>query len=183
MRGLLISFELHSVGSVATDLHPQPVDMIPVLRRQDLGHLGSGHRLAPHADRFGDDLDAGMLGEDFFRRLGAQRVHRSAGHAGDDDDVALAAELVDQPFGGLALKLAVEALEGKTVPKTTILPLPLVTNDTIKLCQEGTWQEMKAGCNAFKPAIVTNPGWFASIFSDQTPEIGLDAALVGQPEH
>src|ERR1700749_4304566 len=40
--------------------------------------------------------------------------------------------------GGLALKLAVEALEGKTVPKTTILPLPLVTNDTIKLCQEGT---------------------------------------------
>src|SRR5689334_3377862 len=39
--------------------------------------------------------------------------------------------------GGLALKLAVEALEGKTVPKTTILPLPLVTNDTIKLCQEG----------------------------------------------
>ena len=84
--------------------------------------------------------------------------------------------------GGLALKLAVEALEGKTVPKTTILPLPLVTNNTIKLCQEGTWQEMKAGCNAFKPSIVPNPGWFASIFSEQTPEIGLSAALVGQPE-
>src|SRR5262249_58922374 len=83
--------------------------------------------------------------------------------------------------GGLALKLAVEALEGKTVPKTTILPLPLVTNDTIKLCQEGTWPEMKAGCNAFKPSIVPNPGWFASIFSEQTPEIGLSAALVGQP--
>ena len=85
--------------------------------------------------------------------------------------------------GGLALKLAVEALEGKNVPKTTILPLPLVTNDTIKLCQEGTWQEMKAGCNAFKPSIVPNPGWFASIFSEQTPEIGLSAALVGQPEN
>src|SRR5580692_12265392 len=84
--------------------------------------------------------------------------------------------------GGLALKLAVEALEGKSVAKTTILPLPLVTNDTIKLCQEGTWQEMKAGCNAFKPSIVPNPGWFASIFSEQTPEIGLSAALVGQPE-
>jgi ribose transport system substrate-binding protein len=84
--------------------------------------------------------------------------------------------------GGLALKLAVEALEGKNVAKTTILPLPLVTNDTIKLCQEGTWQEMKAGCNAFKPSIVPNPGWFASIFSEQTPEIGLSAALVGQPE-
>ena len=85
--------------------------------------------------------------------------------------------------GGLALKLAVEKLEGKEVPKLTKLPLPVVTNDTIKLCQEGTWEEMKAGCNAFSPTIVTNPGWFASIFSERTPEIGLSAALVGQPEN
>ncbi|TPN48168.1 MULTISPECIES: sugar ABC transporter substrate-binding protein [unclassified Mesorhizobium] len=85
--------------------------------------------------------------------------------------------------GALALKLAVEAIEGKDVPKTTILPLPVVTNETIKLCNEGTWAEMKAGCNVFKPSLVSNPGWFASIFSDQTPEIGLNAALVGQPEN
>ncbi len=85
--------------------------------------------------------------------------------------------------GALALKLAVDAIEGKDVPKKTVLPLPLVTNETIKLCQEGTWQEMKEGCNAFKPAIVSNPGWFASIFSEKTPEIGLNAALVGQPEN
>ena len=26
------------------------------------------------------------------------------------------------------------------------------------------------------------PGWFASIYSPETPEIGLQAALVGQPE-
>jgi len=84
--------------------------------------------------------------------------------------------------GALALKLAVDALDGKDVPKLTILPLPVVTSETIKLCDEGTWEEMKAGCNAFKPALVSNPGWFASIFSDQTPEVGLDAALVGQPE-
>ncbi|MBB5222775.1 ribose transport system substrate-binding protein [Amaricoccus macauensis] len=84
--------------------------------------------------------------------------------------------------GGLALKLAVEVLEGKEVPKTTILPLPVVTNDTVKLCQEGTWEEMKAGCNVFQPSLVSNPGWFASIFSAATPEIGLNAALVGQPE-
>ena len=51
--------------------------------------------------------------------------------------------------GALALKLAVQALEGKDVPKRVTLPLPLVTNDTIKLCQEGSWAEMKAGCNAF----------------------------------
>lgn len=84
--------------------------------------------------------------------------------------------------GGLALKLAVEALEGKEVPKLTILPLPIVTNDTIQLCEEGTWDEMKNGCNAFLPSLVPNPGWFASIFSEQTPEIGFNAALVGQPE-
>lgn len=84
--------------------------------------------------------------------------------------------------GGLALKLAVQALEGKEVPKLTILPLPLVTSETIQLCNEGTWEEMKNGCNAFSPSLVPNPGWFASIFSDQTPEIGFNAALVGQPE-
>ena len=42
------------------------------------------------------------------------------------------------------------------VPKRVTLPLPLVTNDTIKLCQEGSWAEMKAGCNAFKPSVVQN---------------------------
>lgn len=84
--------------------------------------------------------------------------------------------------GALALKLAVDVLDGKDVPKLTILPLPLVTNETVKLCEEGTWDEMKAGCNAFKPSLVSNPGWFASIFSEATPEVGFNAALVGQPE-
>jgi ribose transport system substrate-binding protein len=85
--------------------------------------------------------------------------------------------------GGYALKLAVQKLEGKEIPKRVTLPLPVVTNETIKLCEEGTWEEMAAGCNAFQPAIVTNPGWFASIYSAETPEIGLQAALVGQPEY
>jgi ribose transport system substrate-binding protein len=84
--------------------------------------------------------------------------------------------------GALALKLAVQKLDGKEIPKLTILPLPIVTNDTIKLCKEGTWAEMKAGCNAFQPSLVPNPGWFASIYSEQTPEVGLQGALVGQPE-
>ncbi len=84
--------------------------------------------------------------------------------------------------GGLALKLAVAKLEGKDIPHQTILPLPLVTNETIKLCQEGAWAEMKAGCNVFKPEIIPNPGWFASIFSNETPELGLQAALAGTPE-
>lgn len=84
--------------------------------------------------------------------------------------------------GALALKLAVSMLEGAEVSKLTTLPLPLVTSDTVKLCDTGSWDEMRDGCNAFLPSIVSNPGWFASIFSAETPEIGLNAALVGQPE-
>jgi ribose transport system substrate-binding protein len=84
--------------------------------------------------------------------------------------------------GALALKLAVKKLEGGDVPQEVVLPLPIVTSDTVKYCKEGTWQEMKYGCNAFPPSLVPNPGWFASIFSEETPEVGLAAALVGQPE-
>ena len=60
--------------------------------------------------------------------------------------------------GGYALKLAVEKLGGKDIPKLITLPLPIVTNDTVKYCKEGTWAEMKDGCNAFPPALVPNPG-------------------------
>jgi ribose transport system substrate-binding protein len=84
--------------------------------------------------------------------------------------------------GALALKLAVELIEGKSVPQHTTLPLPLVTNDTIKLCNNGDWTELKNGCNVFQPALVSNPGWFASIYSAELPGIGLQAALVGQPD-
>jgi ribose transport system substrate-binding protein len=84
--------------------------------------------------------------------------------------------------GALALKLAVDLIEGKDVPHHTTLPLPLVTNETIKLCDNGDWTELKNGCNVFQPALVSNPGWFASIYSDQLPGLGLQAALVGQPD-
>lgn len=84
--------------------------------------------------------------------------------------------------GGLALKLAVDKLEGKDVPKLKLLSPNPVTNETVKLCETGSWQEMKAGCNTFSPTIVTNPGWFASIFTPDLPDVGLQAALVGQPE-
>ncbi len=84
--------------------------------------------------------------------------------------------------GALALKIAVRKLEGGEIPQRVTLPLPVVTNETVRLCKEGTWKEMADGCNAFMPSVVTNPGWFASIFSKETPEIGLQAALASQPE-
>src|SRR5581483_11518791 len=78
--------------------------------------------------------------------------------------------------GALALKLAVQKLEGKDIPKLTTLPLPIVTNETVKLCKEGSWKEMYEGCNTFVPALVSNPGWFGSIYSADTPEVAFQAA-------
>lgn len=84
--------------------------------------------------------------------------------------------------GALALKLAVGKLEGKTLAHDIVLPLPLAKNDTVKMCKTGSWEDMKGGCNVFQPAIISNPGWFAAIFSTETPEVGLQAALHGTPE-
>ena len=83
--------------------------------------------------------------------------------------------------GALALKLAVQALEGKDVPKRVTLPLPLVTNDTIKLCQEGSWAEMKAGCNAFA-VRGAEPGLVRVDLFGRHAGGRLNAALSAQPE-
>lgn len=85
--------------------------------------------------------------------------------------------------GAMALKMAVDKLDGKQVAKLKLLSPTPVTNETVKLCDTGSWKELKAGCNTFSPAIITNPGWFASIFSPDLPQLGLPAALVGQPEN
>lgn len=84
--------------------------------------------------------------------------------------------------GAYALRLVMDKLDGKEVPLNTVLPLPIVTNDTVKLCKTGAWREMAEGCNVFQPAMVSNPGWFASIYSEKTPEVGLKAALMAEPE-
>ena len=85
--------------------------------------------------------------------------------------------------GGLALKLAVQKLEGKDVPKLTTLPLPLVTNDTIKLCagghlggDEGRLQRVPA-VDRLQPGLVR-----LDLLASRRPRSGFQAALVGQPE-
>lgn len=84
--------------------------------------------------------------------------------------------------GALALKLAVEALDGKDIPSSVILPLPKITNDNVKLCENGSWKDMHSGCNVFMPAVVKNPGWFSSIYSEKTEGLGLNAALNSEPD-
>jgi len=65
--------------------------------------------------------------------------------------------------GAYALKIAMDVLEGKTVEKTVLLSPGPVTNETVK-------------------EIIPNPGWYASIFSKDLPQVGLNAALTGTPE-
>ena len=84
--------------------------------------------------------------------------------------------------GALAIKLAIEQLEGKKVPLKTVIPTVALTNADMKVCETGSWAEMKAGCNVFKPSVIPNPDWTAGIFSELTPEVGLNAALSGKPE-
>lgn len=84
--------------------------------------------------------------------------------------------------GAMALKLVVDALDGKEVPKKTLLSPGAITSEQIKMCETGSWDEMKAGCNAFSPELVPNPGWYASIFSEDLPQVGFNAALTGTPE-
>lgn len=83
--------------------------------------------------------------------------------------------------GALALKLALDVLGGKDVPKTTLMPLEAVTSQNAKLCETGSFEELSAGCNVFNPGLVPS-GWFANIANTLTPEVGFQAALVGQPE-
>jgi ribose transport system substrate-binding protein len=85
--------------------------------------------------------------------------------------------------GGLQLKHALAMLEsGKKFPHNLTAPLPIVTNENVKLCKAGSWKEMADGCNVFQPSLIANPAWFSSIYSPDTPEIGVNAALKGDPE-
>ncbi len=85
--------------------------------------------------------------------------------------------------GAKALRMAVDKLDGKKVEKLVLLSPGAVTNDTVKMCETGSYAELKAGCNVFPPALVPNPGWFASVYLADLPEVGFQAALVGQPEN
>jgi ribose transport system substrate-binding protein len=83
--------------------------------------------------------------------------------------------------GALALKMAVAKLDGKDFPAHVTLKLPLVETSQSKLCTTGSIAELKAGCTAFTPDKVP-PGWFADIYSQETSEVGFNAALTGKPD-
>jgi ribose transport system substrate-binding protein len=88
-------------------------------------------------------------------------------------------------FGAAAaFKLAMDKLmNGVEPPRTTIVSHSPTYNDTVKLCVDGTAEEVHAGCNAINPELMPNPLFYADVFApDLLPELGLNAALLGQPE-
>jgi ribose transport system substrate-binding protein len=84
--------------------------------------------------------------------------------------------------GAYALKLAIDVLEGKDVPHNIVIKPNDVTKKNVKMCKTGSWDEMKAGCNVFPISLVSNPGWYPAIFNENTPEVGLTAAMTGKPD-
>ena len=135
--------------------------------------LAAGEKLTPYGTDGANGTRVAMLPKDSIP--GAVMPYAPIG--------APAISLDSPPISGaLALKLALKVLHGdKKVPKDTVIPMEIVTSENIKLCKEGTWAEMKAGCNVFDPKVMT-AGQFAIIYSPETPEIGLNAALHGIPE-
>ena len=81
-----------------------------------------------------------------------------------------------------ALKMAVEKLDGKDVPKLTTLPLPIVTNDTVKLVREGHVGGDESRLQHVPAVPRHQPRLVCLGLLAEMPEIGLQAALVGQPE-
>ena len=60
--------------------------------------------------------------------------------------------------GALALKLAVDKLDGADIPQHTTLPLPLVTNETVELCETGSWEEQEGGLQRLPAKSCVEPG-------------------------
>jgi ribose transport system substrate-binding protein len=78
--------------------------------------------------------------------------------------------------GALALKLAVDILDGKSVPKLTLIPLSsfTVTSENVKL-GDGSLESLRNGANCF-PSDIYPDSYNTDIYHPDV-DLGLDAAL------
>ena len=84
--------------------------------------------------------------------------------------------------GAMALKLAVDALQGKEVPKSTVLSDSGQSSDKAKLCVDGSAAELAAGCTAISTALLPDPYWDVDFYNPELPMLGLNAAVLAQPD-
>ena len=57
-----------------------------------------------------------------------------------------------------------------------------VTRETVKLCKTGTAKEFAEGCNTIPPGTVP-PDYAIDFWSPNTPELGFNSALLGEPDY
>lgn len=81
-----------------------------------------------------------------------------------------------------ALKLALKAHAGETVDKINVIPMPLVANEDMVLCDKADLAELKAKdwtCNAV-PLDVAAANFFVDVWSKEIPELDLHSAQTGE---
>lgn len=81
-----------------------------------------------------------------------------------------------------ALKLALKVHAGEDVPKITEIPMPLVANEDMVLCEKADLAELKAkdwACNAV-PLAVAPANFFIDVWSKEVPELDLHSAQTGE---
>jgi ribose transport system substrate-binding protein len=78
------------------------------------------------------------------------------------------------------LKVAVDVLDGKKPASNPIFYNDAIVNVTI--CENGTAEEFAAGCNTIAPGIIP-PDYAIDFWSPFTPELGFNAALLGEPDY
>ena len=79
----------------------------------------------------------------------------------------------------LALKLAVEEIDGKPVKPFQVFKAGVVDNSSIKYCTTGSTAELQAGCNVFPADKVPND-WQAGFWYADLPELDFKAATTGE---
>lgn len=81
-----------------------------------------------------------------------------------------------------SLKIALRVLEGEKVDHLTYYQGVAITNDQVKLCKTGTAKEFAEGCNTMPPGIVP-PDYVIDFWSPETPELGFNSVLLGEPDY
>jgi len=82
------------------------------------------------------------------------------------------------------LKVSVDVLDGKDRDHLEYYNEHVVnvTQSNVKMCETGTASDFASGCNTIAPGIVP-PDYAVDFWSPLTPELGFNAALLGEPDY
>ena len=82
---------------------------------------------------------------------------------------------------GYTFRVAMQVLDGENVDHLIYYTGVEVTEENVRLCETGAAKEFAAGCNTIPPGTVP-PDYAIDFWSPLVPEMGFQAALVGEPD-